>query len=185
LTSSHLNAKSSLQRRPVPRAAITAVRHGSCSFAIRAWISAQFNIRGSFCLRLTPFTLTELTGFAPRSISPQRIAQLKTTAITLRMLPLVLGARASDFNHCSTAKDAPLLVSLRLVLWIPLSALGCRQRPARFRVNPSAGTPASLANEFSTLKHDEPHHRGAQTQTFGKAPQGLGRGPCTDVLCCT
>jgi hypothetical protein len=35
---------------------------------------------------------------------------LKITAITLRMLPLVFGARASDFSHCSIVKEIPLVV---------------------------------------------------------------------------
>src|SRR5258708_23439806 len=54
-----------------------------------------------------PLTLTNESGLVPRSIIPHRMAQLNTTAIKLRMLPFVLGARSSDFNHSSTVNGAP------------------------------------------------------------------------------
>ena len=73
----------------------------------------EFKMRGSVCLRLMPFTRTKATGLTPRSRRPQRIAQLKITAMTLRILPLVFGASSSVFNHCSIVKGAPLLVNLR------------------------------------------------------------------------
>ena len=70
-------------------------------------------MRGSVCLRLMPLTRTSAIGFTPRSIRPHRIAQLKITAMTLRMLPLVFGASSRDFNHCSIVNGTPFLANLR------------------------------------------------------------------------
>src|ERR1700719_1422479 len=75
-------------------------------------ISFASSIRGSTCLRLVPFPLTSARGFTPTSTRLQRLAQLKVTAMTLRIVPFVLGARSSDFNHCSRQLRARTLGSM-------------------------------------------------------------------------
>ena len=89
------------------------VRYGSMGrAAISVWISLAARIRGSTCRRLMPLTLTNDRGLVPRSINPHRIAQLSTSHYVADVA-FVLGARSSDFNHCSTVNGAPLATNLQ------------------------------------------------------------------------
>ena len=107
LKSSHLSANNSLHLKPVLRATITAVRQGSANPQRSAPESRLwFRIRGSVCLLSDTLHPNQGDGVDCKDRArPQRMAQLKITAMTLRIFPLVFGARSSAFNHCSIVTE--------------------------------------------------------------------------------